>query len=224
MLALLGLEGIALYHLTLNWGEVTVQAGTASLLLNTSPIFTALLAALFLGERLRPLGWLGIAISFAGVALIVAGARKGAQLDAGAPLVLLAAALLAASFVLQKPLLRRYSAAELTSYAFWAGTVFLLIYLPGLPSAIGAAPLSTTLAMVYLGICSTALANVAWAYALARAEASSAASFLYALPVAAILIAWLWLGEVPTPLALAGGGLALVGIALVNGPGRRPAT
>lgn len=218
-LAALGMVGVATYHVVLNYGEVSVDAGTASLLLNTGPAFTALLAVPALGERLRPLGWLGIAMGIAGVAVIVAGQGKGLRVASGAPLVLLAAALLSVSFVAQKPYLRRYSATELTSYTFWAGTIGLLIFLPGLPGAVRAAPLGTTAAMLYLGLFCTALANVSWAYALARVPASRAASYLYVLPALAILVAWRWLGEVPTGLSLAGGGLALAGIVLVQ---RRP--
>lgn len=215
-LVALGLVGIALYHVTLNYGELSVDAGTASLLLNTGPVFTALLAVPALGERLRPHAWLGVAIGFAGVAVIVAGQGHGLRVASGAPLVLLAAALLSVSFVAQKPYLRRYSAIELTSYTFWAGTIALLVFLPGLRGAIHAAPPGTTAAMLYLGLFCTALANVSWAYALARIPASEAASYLYVLPALAILVAWRWLGEVPSGLSLAGGALALAGIALVQ--------
>ena|GEM_PF-331479 len=215
----LGIVGVAIYHVALNYGEVSVDAGTASLLLNTGPAFTALLAVPALGERLRPLGWLGIAIGFAGVVVIVAGRGHGLRVAPGAPLVLLAAALLSVSFVAQKPYLRRYSAIELTSYTFWAGTMALLVFLPGLPGAVRTAPLGTTAAMLYLGLFCTALANVSWAYALARSPATRAASYLYVLPGLAIVVAWRWLGEVPSVLSLAGGGLTLTGIVLVQ---RRP--
>lgn len=53
---LMGLVGITLYHVPLNYGEVTVTAGAASLLIASAPTFTALLATAFLGERLRVWG------------------------------------------------------------------------------------------------------------------------------------------------------------------------
>jgi drug/metabolite transporter (DMT)-like permease len=77
LLALVALTGMALYQVFLNAGEVTVDAATASLLVNVSPIFTALLAVAFLGERLRAKGWAGVAVGFAGVSVIALGAGGG---------------------------------------------------------------------------------------------------------------------------------------------------
>jgi drug/metabolite transporter (DMT)-like permease len=67
---LAGFLAFAVYHVALNYGEVTVSAGAASILINTAPLFTALLAVTFLGEQLRAFGWVGMAVSFAGAALI----------------------------------------------------------------------------------------------------------------------------------------------------------
>ena len=67
---LAGFLAFTVYHVALNYGEVTVSAGAASILINTVPIFTALLATVFLGERLRVMGWVGMGVSFVGAALI----------------------------------------------------------------------------------------------------------------------------------------------------------
>jgi len=56
--------------------------------------------------------------------------------------------------------------------------------------------------------------------ALSRVPASLLGSTLYLNPALAILIAWAWLGEIPHPLALAGGALALVGVGAVQRFGR----
>lgn len=53
-----------------------------------------------------------------------------------------------------------------------------------------------------------------------RIPASTAVSFLYAVPVVAFLVGWLWLGEVPHPLALVGGAAVIGGVILVNTRGR----
>jgi drug/metabolite transporter (DMT)-like permease len=58
-----GLLGIALYNALLNTGEQTVSAGAASFIVNTLPIFTALLAQSFLHERFNRWGWLGSLVS-----------------------------------------------------------------------------------------------------------------------------------------------------------------
>src|ERR1700756_408342 len=68
-----GVIGITFYNLALNYGEMRVTAGAASLLIASAPIWTALFASFVLHERLSPAGWCGVFLSFAGVALIASG-------------------------------------------------------------------------------------------------------------------------------------------------------
>jgi drug/metabolite transporter (DMT)-like permease len=215
-IALMGFLGITAYHLLLNYGELTVTAGAASLLVNTAPIFTALLAIAFLGERLSLNRWVGIAISFTGVVLITGGEAKGLTVDWGASLILLSAVCISGYMILQKSFLRKYSALQLTTYIIWAGTIFLLPFLPSLIKTLPTAPISATIAVVYLGVFPSAIAYATWAYVLAQIPASRAATMLYLVPVLAILVAWVWLSEVPTVLSLIGGGIVLSGVVLVN--------
>jgi len=218
-IGLAGLLGISIYHVALNFGEVSVQAGAASLLISAAPVFTALLSALFLHERLTRLGWCGILLAFAGVALIALSGGGGLHFTPGALLILLAAVAAAAFNILSKKGLRRHAALEFTSYAIWAGTLPLLVFLPGLiRQCRGAAP-QATFAVVYLGIFPAAIAYVLWNYALSRMPASLLSSFLYLSPVIASFIAWLWLGEIPALLTILGGAVAILGVVLVQTKG-----
>jgi len=217
---LLGFLGFTVYHVAVAYGEVSVTAGAASLLIASGPVFTAFLARVFLGERLNVWGWLGIAVSFLGVALVALGEGEGVRFDQGAFLILLAAFSTSLYFVFQKPYLKKYSAFQFTSYTIWAGTFFMLVFLPGLAHSVQIASLDATLAVVYLGIFPAALAYMTWTYALSQAPASIVTSFLYLSPVLAILIAWVWLGELPLALSMIGGFLSLLGVVLVTTRGR----
>lgn len=221
-LALAGVLGISIYHLALNYGEQTVSAGAASLIIAAGPVFTALMAAAFLGERLSLWGWAGIGVSFTGVALITLGEGGGLHFEPGALLIMVSAIVTAAYFVVSKPLLARYRSLEFTSYVIWLGTIPMLLWSPGLIAQLPHAPASATLAGLYLGVFPAALAYVAWSHALSRMQASTLSAFLYLSPVLAIAIAFVWIAEVPSVLSLVGGAVAIAGVALVNTRGRVP--
>jgi drug/metabolite transporter (DMT)-like permease len=69
----------------------------------------------------------------------------------------------------------------------------------------------------------TAIGFTTWAYALARTSAGRLGATTYLVPAVAIVLAWALLGEVPPVLALAGGALCLVGVAISRRPGRMAA-
>jgi drug/metabolite transporter (DMT)-like permease len=220
---LAGAVGIAGYNILLNYGQTTVAAGPAAFLINTHPIIAALLGTAFLGERLRPWGWIGIAISFAGVGVIAMERSGGAlALERGTIFVLAAAFCFALHFVIQKPLLTRYSALQVATWMIWSGTALLTPFLPQALESVSAASPRSLGATVFLAVGPAVLAYFAWAYALARFPVSRAAAFLYLVVPTTLVIAYLWLGEVPTAGTLGGGALALSGVIVVNTLGRAP--
>lgn len=219
-IALAAVFGITIYHLCFTFGETRVSAGAASLIIASGPIWTALMAIAFLRERLNGWGWAGVALAFSGVAAISLGEGGGFRLEPMALLVLGASISTAIYFVLSKRPLRTYTALEFTSYTIWMGTIPMLVFLPSLLRQLPAAPVSSIWTVVYLGVFPGALAYFLWGYALARMPASTTASFLYATPVLATFMAWVWQHTVPGVVTLAGGGLALVGVVLVQTKGR----
>jgi len=220
VVALGGFLAFAVYHAALNYGELTVSSGPAAVVVNTAPLFTALLATVFLGERLKVLGWVGMVVSFCGAVLIGLGEGGGVGLAPGMFLILISAVSVSVYLVLQKPYLAKYGALAFTSYTIWAGTLFSLVFLPGLLAQLPQASSGATLSALYLGVFPTALAYVTYARAMSRLPASRGASYLYLVAPTAFLVAWIWLGEVPTLLSVLGAAVVLAGVIVVNAFGR----
>lgn len=217
-----GLIGIAIYNALLNAGQQTVSASAASFIVNTVPILTALFAMLFLDERFTAWGWIGALIGLAGVGVIVADQPGGFSLGSGATLVFGSAVAQAAFFVIQRPLVARYGALASTAYALLAGAILLGPWLPQGGAALIAEETSqrTILAVVALALFPAVLGYAAWAFAIGQLGASRAATFLYLVPPVATLLAFALSGETPGGVTLAGGLIAIGGVALVNARGR----
>lgn len=222
-LVLIGLLWYALYMVALNEGERRVDAGTAALLIQISPVLIAVLAALVLDEPFtRRLG-LGLALAFAGVAVIALGGRAGeagdpaAALDVvGVLLCLVSAAAYAVSLVVQKTLAARLPAVQVTWVACTIGALALLPFAPALVNDLRAAPASSIWWLVYLGLFPTAVAFTTYAVALQHLTASRLGVTTYAVPVVTIVLSAVLLGEAPPAVAYLGGALALVGVAVAR--------
>lgn len=216
---LLGLIGFTIYNIALNYGQVTVPAATSSFIIASAPIWMAIIAALFLREKLKPFGWIGIILSFAGVGIIALGSAGGIQLNVRA-LAILGASLASALYSLgQKPLLKRYSPLQIVTYAIWCGTLLLMPFGGGVIDGIRNASLATILSIIYMGVFPGAIGYILWSMVLSRMPASKAGVFLYMIPVIALVISWLWIGEIPSLISALGGVLIVAGVITVNAAG-----
>ncbi|MCC2277914.1 DMT family transporter [Streptomyces sp. ET3-23] len=215
-MAAFGITGMTAYQVLLCFGEKSVEAGTAAMLIAASPVFTTILGMAFLGDRpgVRGITGLGVALSGALLVAFTSGSGNGSLM--GALMVLAAAATQATSFALQKPLLKKYSGAECVFYGSLFGLLPLLPLAPGAVGQVAAAEGQRTAAVVWLGLGCTAMAFWTWSRTLRATTASTAALVLYAVPVAALGLDAVAFGNAPGMGAVAGGVLVLAGVAVAT--------
>jgi drug/metabolite transporter (DMT)-like permease len=212
-LVVLGLTGGTLFQLCLIGGIYLTTPSHAALITALSPVLAALLAWLFVGERLGPVQAVGILLAFGGVALIVTprGGLGGGRLLGD--LVSLGAALAWAVYsVVGKPLLARRPALEVSAHTLLIGSVPLLPL--GLPDLLAVrwtaiAP-AMWLLLAYLTFGAIAGGYTLWYWALARAATARVAAFSYLIPVVAVLLS-VAVGQEPLTGVLAAGSLLVIG-------------
>ena len=210
-----GFTGMTAYQLLLNEAERTVPAGTASLVISAAPLVSLVIAGLFLRERLTLAEALGSVIALAGVA-VVSLARSGISWGGAIALVVLATIAQGVYHPLIKPLLSRYTSLEVATYAMIAGTVMSLPLLPWGWSSMVTAGSGAWLSAIYLGLLPSALGFVLWGIAVRSLPVVASTSLLYLVPGFAVLIAFVWLGELPTPGEAVGGLVILAGVTLLT--------
>jgi len=225
LLVLCGVAWFGIYNIALNDSERRIDAATAAMLVQVGPIVVALLAALFLGERLT--GWLlaGIGVAFAGVVVIGTAMRgdHGSNVS-GVLLALLAAVTYAIGVVSQKVLLRRLSALEVVCYACWVGVLVCLPWSGDLAHLVRHGDRGDLGWIAYLGLFPTALAFSLWAFALRHTDAGKQAITTFLVPLITAVMAWVLLDEVPPVLAFVGGALCVLGVLITRRKSRSPAT
>ncbi len=226
---LIGVLGIPIMSLAMAYGLTRLDAGLASLLVTSNPIFTAIISRIVLGEALTSRKVAGILLAFAGfLVMLQFGATGGARLanDQILGVLIVLAGPLAWAFytVLSKPLLGRYPPVYVASYTTMAGGAvfvpFLLLDAPmrGRLVAMGAVD---WLAVVYVSLLAITVAYLLWYWGLRVLTPSQTAVYSYLVPVFGVLVAWILLGETPTLFALLGGAVIVAGVVLTNTSSRR---
>jgi drug/metabolite transporter (DMT)-like permease len=218
--AVAGVLIVAVYHLSFNFGTSYTTAGTAALVVALAPALTIVLAAALGYERLTSRRFVGVALAFAGVVVVIAlgsGATISLASAKGPGIVLGAAVSFALYSVLLKPLFPRYGAIALTAAASLVGTVVLLPFARAstVESVAGASPRDLAL-ILFLGLASTLGAYLAWTKVLEAIGPARSAVYINAVPPLAVLIAALTIGETITPWFAAGGALLVSGVILAQ--------
>jgi len=213
ILLLASFLGVPLQFLLQFYGLSITTVSHASLMVGTMPVILAVGAALFAHERMDRIGWIALAASTAGAALIALGGRHGAAGEAtlkGDLIVVFSLGIALGWILLNKQLMQRHSAIVVTAYGLFAGTLMLAAIVPiwwGLPPI----HLSTKAwaASAAAGVLCTAATTLLWNWGLTQVPASQAGILLNMEPLIGSLLGVLVLGEILGPSAWIGGLLIL---------------
>jgi drug/metabolite transporter (DMT)-like permease len=221
LFAAFGICGIFLYNFFFNTGTVNVAAGVSSFIVASSPVFTLILSRLLLKEIVKPACWVGVALSFCGLVVVMLSQTTGFALNAGVLLLLCAAASGSILNITQRKLVKTYTVFETTTYAMLIGTVCMLVYIPDIMRELPESTLAVNLTIVYMAIFPAILAYISWGYALSKAEKTTHVTvFLYLVPFIASLLGFFWLGETFSLVSLFGGVVIVAGVVVTNLLGR----
>lgn len=223
-LALLGFLGVTFHQWLQATGLQTAAATTTAWIVAAIPVFTALLGWAFLHEKL---GWpqmTGIVLATIGTLVIVShgdltALARGGFGTPGDFLILVSAVNWAVFSVLSRDGLQKYPAALMMFYVMLFGWGFSAIWLFGLGPGLGEIPHFSAQgwnSLIALGVFGSGLAYIAWYDSLKALPASQLSVFIYIEPLVTMLTAALLLSETMSLVSLAGGGLTLLGVTLVN--------
>ena len=213
LIAVFGLTWFSTYIVALNTAEQTIDAGTASFVVNIGPLLIAIGAFFFLGEKLPRNLLAGALIALAGVGLIAWGTSSSDHVDLVGLLWALVATLTYAVGVLtQKPALARLSSNQVTLLGAAIALVPLFWWAPEAAAHLSTAPMDAIIGAIWLGAIPTALGFGLWGYALKRMPAGRLGVSTYVVPPLVIVESAILLGEWPHPIAIAGGAIALAGV------------
>jgi len=217
----LGSIGNGLYQIFFVEGVARTRAGDAALVIAATPALIALLSHAIGQERIKRRGAAGIALSMAGMALVVIGGTHASQGDAtlfGDLLVLGGTVCWAVFAVAFHPLSRRLSGIPLSALTMVGGAIPMLAV--GTPAIVRtpwrAMPALGWAAIFYSGIGALVIAYLFWYRGVRVLGTTRTAMYSNLQPVFALAFAWLTLGEIPTPWQAVGAASIMTGLVLTR--------
>jgi drug/metabolite transporter (DMT)-like permease len=229
---ILGGLGFGLYQILWTVGLLSIPAGDSALIIASTPVLVAVLAVVAGADTLTPMKFMGAALSFLGVVVVIA-AGVGISMSGsaiGSLLTLAAAACWASYTAFAAPVLRRHSPLVLTTWATIGGTLVLIpvgvaqLLAPGALGAEQAANLvPIVLAIAYSGVLAAALANVIVFNGVRLLGPTRVITLQSFVPPMAVVLAFIFLREPIRPAQVVGGLIIVLGVALTRRASMRPA-
>lgn len=219
MLLVTSFLGVPLQFLLQFYGLSQTNVSHASLMVGTMPVILAIGATLFAHERMDRIGWIAMAGSTCGAAMIALGGRHagpGGSSLAGDLLIVASMVIALFWILLNKQLMERHSPIVITTYGLALGTAMLLIWVPlqyGVPP-VAHVSLKVWLALGASGLLCTATTTLLWNWGLTQVPASQAGVLLNMEPLIGSLLGVFVLGEHLGPDAW-GGGILILGAAIL---------
>lgn len=218
----LGFLGNVVYQLLFIVGVNLTLAGNASILLATTPVWTLLLSMRAGHERATWALSVGVIGTLIGMVLVVTGGGGEVALQGhsvGGDLLMVASAIAWSFYTVgSRDLIQKYGSLPTTAWTLGAGTVF--VFLIGIPSLLrtdfGSVSASSWLGVLYAGALAIGLAYVLWYRGVQKIGNSRTAVFSNLVPVVALVAAWIWLGETPALLQIAGAAVIIAGLTLTR--------
>jgi drug/metabolite transporter (DMT)-like permease len=214
LLAVASFFGVPVQFLIQFYALSITTVSHAALMVGTMPVILAVGAALFAHERMDLVGWMALAGSTCGAALIALGAgshAKGGATLAGDLLVVVSLLIALSWILINKELMERHSHVVVTAYGLAIGTVMLMVWVPvryGMPPVAGVS-WKAWLALAGSGVLCTATTTLLWNWGMTQVPASQAGVLLNMEPLIGSVLGVFVLGERLGPSAWAGGGLIL---------------
>ncbi len=215
----LGLIHFALPYILVYWGEQYISSGLTAVLYSTMPICVALLARVFIGDRLTFRKTIGILVGFTGVWVIFSDSMSFGGHDAAVGMGAILVSVLCASLstVVVKKYASGYDPFVMLALPFTIGG--LVVSLLAVFSE-GSNPLRfdalTWITIVYLAVLGSVVAFSFYFWIIKRIDVTVLSYQTFVIPVFAVLIGWIFLKETVTIRVVAGAGLILIGIALAT--------
>jgi drug/metabolite transporter (DMT)-like permease len=225
----LGFFGVVVNQMCFTMGLRYTSVSHAAVIVGMGPIYTLVLAVLFRLERASWHKVVGMGIAFAGVAVLASenGISTRSPSLLGDAITMAGSIGFATYAVLGKRVAGRYDALTMVAFNHFAGAIIILPVALHQARALGpfarwrAIPWPGWTALLFMAVCSSALAYLLYFWLLRYLEASQLSAFTYLLPVLAVILGIWWLGERGSAMQIVGGALALGGVYWVES-GREP--